>query len=162
MLSFSSGVPPGRGGVRAVEAGVFGSEGKFADGASLHRRSEGRTAEGEFVEAGEVGSCAVDDEGVQHVAAFREGLGHLRDGLCGVDAEELAARAGGVGHGTEQVEDGAEREAAADGVGVAHGGVHGRREEEGEVVGADGLGSLLRGVVDGDAEAFEDVRRAAF
>ena len=78
-----------------------------------------------------------------------------------VDAHDLAAGSGGVEEGAEDVQDGAHAEGLADGhncfqLRVMRGG-----EEEGEVVGAEGLGGFGGGEVDGDAEGFEDVGGAA-
>ena len=74
-----------------------------------------------------------------------------------VDAHDLAARAGGVEEGAEDVQDRAHAQGFADGhncfqLRVMRGG-----EEEGEVVGAEGLGGFAGGELDGDSEGFEDV-----
>ena len=73
----------------------------------------------------------MDDEdaaGAEALEDVGEGLGEVG----GEDADELAGRAGGVCERAEEVEKRAHPEFPADGPGVAHGLVEGRREEEGD------------------------------
>ena len=93
-------------------------------------------------------------------AELREGLGHRLDPLRCVDADQLAARAGGVGERAEQVEDRAHAERLPHRPRVAHGGVMGRGVQVAEAVALDHLGRLLGREVDRHAERFEQVGRA--
>ncbi len=102
----------------------------------------------------------MDDHGVLDVQQ-NHGVGDEGDEAGLVDAHDLAAGSGGVEQGAEDVQDGAHAEGFADRhhcfqLRMMRGG-----EEEGEAVGAEGLGGFGGGEVDGDAEGFEDVGGAA-
>ena len=77
------------------------------------------------------------------------------------DAHDLAARSGRVRDRADQVERRPHADLAAGRAGVLHGRVVARGEEEGEAVGAQGLGRLVGGQVRAHAQRLEDVGRAA-
>ena len=145
----------------AGEAGLFGGDGGEDDDAVVHFGDVGGAEDGDFVETGAVGcgGCAVDDKGVAD-AELGHGFGDEGDEVRGVDAHDLRRCSRGIGEGAEEIEDGADAEGAADG----HDGLHRRVEaggvEEGEAVRAEGCGGFDGREADGDAEGFEDVRRA--
>jgi hypothetical protein len=93
-------------------------------------------------------------------AELREHLGDRRDELRRVDPDDLGACARGIRERAEDVEDGPSGELAAHRGGVSHRRVVGRSEEEAEAELVDGALDALRGLLEVEAERFEDVGRA--
>lgn len=145
----------------AGEAGHFGGDaGGFELGLAgvvfEDAGDDGFAGGGELVDA--VG--AVNDEGAAS-AEGEQGAADEEDAAGGEDADDLDAGLSGVGERSDEIEDGAEAEGAAEGAEGFHGGVVEGREEEDESGFAEALDGELGGEVDGDAEGFEDVGSSA-
>ena len=87
--------------------------------------------------------CAVHDHAVL-AAELEQSVRHRLDPLGRVHADQLAARAGRVGEGPEQVEDRAHAERAPHRPRVAHRRMVRGRVQVAEAVEVDHLGRLLR------------------
>jgi hypothetical protein len=148
----------------AFEADVLGCEGAEGDDAVVDLGEVGWSADGDLVEGadGAIGGFggAVDNEGVAG-AEEGHGIGDEGDSVGCVDSHDLCGGSGGVGEGTEEVEDGADAEGPANGHDGLHGLVQTGGVEEGKAMVAEGGGGFYGGDVDGDAEGFEDVGGAA-
>src|SRR5262249_14796106 len=130
--------------------------GALAGRRRAHTADQGRCRGRDFVEA--VGGM---DDHATLAAEPREGLAEGFNKLLRVYADELALRAGRVGEGAEEVEDGGEAEALARGGGELHRGVmiDGEGEAHPRFLEAAALDDGRR--ADVDAEAFQDFRGAA-
>ena len=109
------------------EAEIVGVPGERRDPTLLDPEDAGRPGEGDLVEA--IG--AGDDRRAARPEAG-QGLGHQVGLPLSRDADELEPGTGGVDQRPEQVEEGPERQLAADGRREPEGGVEPGREEERE------------------------------
>ena len=119
-------------------------------------RDDGLARGGELVDA--IGS--VDDEGA--LGAERDQRAADEENAAGrEDANDLIACVGRVGERTDEVEDGAKAESAAQGAERLHGRVIERRVEKDEAGFAQAFDGQRGRELDGHAEGFEHVCRAA-
>ena len=102
----------------------------------------------------------MDDEGA-FGSESGERAAHQKNATGSKHADDLSARAGWVGQGTAEIENGAEAQSAAQWPQSFHGRMVERREEEDEAGLAKALDGQLRAQSDGHTERLEHVGRAA-
>ena len=123
MAALAEASPPVREAMGARgQAEVFRRDGQETNLIAFDLRHRGWAGDGELIQTtatwevletvGRV-DAAVDDEGVAGVEASQR-VSDARDKMGGVDAEDLSAGPGGVGHGAEDVEGGADSEGSAE------------------------------------------------
>jgi hypothetical protein len=141
---------------RAAESEILGDDRVAANSAVAEFGDVGLAGDGNFVHA----VRAVDDEGAADAEFAKresERLGEFRGG----DADELRGGPGGIRERTEEIENRADAEIAARVDGVFHGRVHGGSEKEADADFFDGAADAFGGLMERDAEGFEDIGGAA-
>lgn len=139
---------------RAVQAKIFGSDGKTANFAVAHFGDLCLAGERDFIEA----AGAVENESAFD-AEIGEGSGDEIDQVSGENAKDLGLCGGGIGERAEKIEDGAVGDQVARGRGMFGSGMSGGGEEEADADFADGFAGVEKGMIDIDAEGFENVGR---
>ena len=125
--------------------------------AILKLAHRGRRAEGDLVQL----ILAIDHHSPFHAQVHQ----HLRQGLRQifiVDAQQLHGRMAGIGQRPQNIEHRAEAKLPADGPDIFHGGVVFLRKEEAHADLIQQFNTLLRALVNIDAQRLQAVRRAAF